>query len=254
LKTGENRPFRFFISYRRSVATDAQLAQRLGEGFKRAGHEVFIDINMPIGTDWVTEIDQRIAWCDALIVLLSEESIGSEMVQSEVRRAYRQRGKTGRPRILPLRVNFEGPLDYELDSYIGRIQYCIWMTPEDTDRVLKELLRATGTDPLADEIRVPLQGPIKLREPMPSMDPRTLYMPGGTMRVKDPFYIRRMADDRVEAAARSAGETIIIKGPRQVGKSSLLMRYLNACADAGRRSAFLERAWKARLYSIISVT
>ena len=33
---------------------------------------------------------------------------------------------------------------------------------------------------------------------------------------------------------------MVIKGPGQVGKSSLLIRYLKACADAGRRFALFD--------------
>ena len=47
--------------------------------FERAGHEVFIDTGMTVGTDWVTEIGRRIAWCDALVVLFSAASVDSEM-------------------------------------------------------------------------------------------------------------------------------------------------------------------------------
>ena len=89
---------RFFISYRRYADTDRQLASYLVERLERAGHEVFIDLQMPIGTRWVDEIERRITWCDYLVVLLSEDSIHSEMVQGEVRRAHKSCEKEGRQR------------------------------------------------------------------------------------------------------------------------------------------------------------
>jgi len=50
---------RFFISYRRRADKDRELASYLEERLKRAGHEVFIDLQMPIGIRWVDEIERR---------------------------------------------------------------------------------------------------------------------------------------------------------------------------------------------------
>lgn len=47
------------------------------------------------------------------------------------------------------------------------------------------------------------------------------------MAIHDPLYIRRQGDDDADALAKSDdGQTLIIKGPQQHGKSSLLIRYL----------------------------
>lgn len=83
----ENRPRRFFISYRRRAKDDARLANLLVDELRKAGHDVFIDVDIALGTDWSAEITRRIQWCDYLVVLLSQESIGSEMVQTELRLA-----------------------------------------------------------------------------------------------------------------------------------------------------------------------
>ena len=82
--------------------------------------------------------------------------------------------------------------------------------------------------------------PFAPQKPAPSIDPRLLQARGGTIRVDIDFYLRRTADDRIETAAQRGGETVVIKGPRQVGKSSLMVRYLKTCADAGRRFAFFD--------------
>ncbi|MCB1851865.1 MAG: toll/interleukin-1 receptor domain-containing protein, partial [Gammaproteobacteria bacterium] len=69
-----NEKKRFFVSYRRRATPDGNLARILVQRLESAGHEVFIDVHMTIGTRWIEEIEQRIRWCDYLIVLLSEES------------------------------------------------------------------------------------------------------------------------------------------------------------------------------------
>lgn len=81
----------FFISYRRRAPDDARLASLLVSALRDAGHEVFIDVDIPVGTDWSAEITRRIRWCDYLVVLLSEDSIDSEMVQGEIRLARHHR-------------------------------------------------------------------------------------------------------------------------------------------------------------------
>jgi AAA-like domain len=64
--------------------------------------------------------------------------------------------------------------------------------------------------------------------------------PGGTLDIDDPWYIARDGDTRAKAQIRLNGQTITIKGPRQMGKSSLLMRVLAEAMEAGKRCALLD--------------
>jgi hypothetical protein len=58
--------------------------------------------------------------------------------------------------------------------------------------------------------------------------------PGGTMGEDDLSYIKRSCDRILAAAAAKRCETIVIKGPRKFGKSSLLRRYLTSCRTKGK--------------------
>ena len=69
-------------------------------------------------------------------MLLSANSVHSEMVLGEVRMAHRKRRQRRPPHILPIRVRYDGPLDYELDSYLARVQYVRWDGAADTSHVL----------------------------------------------------------------------------------------------------------------------
>jgi len=61
------------------------------------------------------------------------------------------------------------------------------------------------------------------------------------MDLESPFYVRRKTDDWAESlVAKSGGITCTIKGPRQIGKSSLLVRTLNRAAQAGKRVVMLD--------------
>ncbi len=109
------------------------------------GHEVFIDSGIHVGVDWTAEIARRIEWCDFLIVLISRNTLDGEMICAEVRLAHQRLKSEGRPRILPIRVRYLGSLDYELGAFLDRIQFTQWDTPEDTGRVLKDLLTAASS-------------------------------------------------------------------------------------------------------------
>lgn len=56
------RQRRFFVSYRRRADDDARLAKLLVDELRKAGHDVFIDVDIPLGTDWSSEITRRIEW------------------------------------------------------------------------------------------------------------------------------------------------------------------------------------------------
>ena len=78
-----------FISYRH-VKPDEDLAMFLENFLRTRGHEVFIDRRMLVGTKWVDEIERQIKAAKFFIVLLSKDSIRSEMVQQEVTLAHEQ--------------------------------------------------------------------------------------------------------------------------------------------------------------------
>jgi hypothetical protein len=110
------------------------------------------------------------------------------MVLGEVRMAHRRRRRDGRPRILPIRVRYDGDLDYELDSYLARVQYVRWRAAADSATVLKQILDAAAAGPVAQTVEVssaprPEPSAADYRRPHPGVG----IPPGGTLRAKDPF-------------------------------------------------------------------
>ena len=58
---------------------------------------------------------------------------------------------------------------------------------------------------------------------------------------QSPFYVERESDrEAMETICKPNGVTITIKGPRQMGKSSLLNRVMVAGCGGGMRSAFID--------------
>ncbi|MCY2995509.1 MAG: AAA-like domain-containing protein [Planctomycetota bacterium] len=245
---GRTTPSRkLFISYPHGDPDEENLARFLHGQLTESGHEVFIDMGLKAGSEWAEEIRARIRWCDYLVVLLSERSMHSEMVQTEVRLAQVHRRATGSPRTIPVRVRYFGPLEYELDLYLGRLQYVSWNGPDESDRVHHEILRAMATEPAAQlEPQVRPAAPPEpaaagaLNRPLKAQDTRSASVPGGTIAHSDPHYVSRKVDEVVVHCAAEAGHTLVIKGPRQMGKSSLLLHYLSECQKAGKKIAFVD--------------
>ena len=89
----DSRPVsKVFVSYRH-VAPDQGLAQHFVRRLEGAGHRVFWDQQIEVGQRWAEFIEARIREAEALVVLLSAESIRSDMIREEVKRAHRRTGR-----------------------------------------------------------------------------------------------------------------------------------------------------------------
>ena len=97
---------------------------------------------MPVGAPWAEQIEQALQQSDVLIILLSAQSVHSEMVLGEVEMAHRLMKTSGRPMILPVRLGYREPFVYPLSAYLNPINWALWETPADTPGLLAELRRA----------------------------------------------------------------------------------------------------------------
>ncbi len=196
---------------------------------------------MPIGTRWVAEIERRIAWCDYLVVLLSEDSIHSEMVQGEVRRAHHRYGQVGSPGILPIRVCYQGPLGYDSTAF-----FTIPTALCDGSRGLRAGARGRarhrsrrrrqsrhGRRFRADRSARSWPPVARARSTCAACAGR------GTTRRRSLLHPPRSRHSRRHAAA-NLGETLVIKGPNRWGSRVFLVPYLQGCQDPGKRSAFVD--------------
>jgi hypothetical protein len=171
------------------------------------------------------------------------------MVRQEVQTAHELR-QEGKMAIFPVRLGFQGKLPYDLGSYLNRIQYALW-DPGDAEAELFALLHSAITEeaslpltPLSDDTAVlsltDLAAAAEWKgAPLPAADPR-IVMETGTIRLDSPFYVRRREDRVAEICLTQPGSTIVVKGPRQSGKSSLLTRVRALSKQAGRRAIYLD--------------
>lgn len=241
-----SHPKRIFISYKRDSTPDESVALQVLQALSRQ-HQVFIDQTMLVGTHWAERIAVELCQADFLIVFLSSQSVHSEMVETEVRMAHDlAQLQGGHPAILPVRLAYREPFQYPLSAYLNHINWAFWQGAEDTPHLISELTQAVSGGKLtigeaqakADLLQV--HQPSQFPRPFASAQPVSLEMPEGTIDTESTFYVERPSDILALQTIAQRGVTITIKGPRQVGKSSLLIRIKEAAENGGKRVAFLD--------------
>ncbi len=235
---------RVFISYKRNVSPDEPIAREVFEALSR-DHDVFIDHLITVGTHWAARIEEEIRKSDFMIVFLSKDSVHSEMILGEVSLAAGLAREQARPVIFPVRLQFRNPLHYPMNAYLDHINWTDWESPHDTPRLIEELRTAINGSILprnqaTSEPSTTTSEVSSIPHPEASAQPRFLEMPEGTMDSESRLYVKRDADRIAAEAIKRQGVTITIKGPRQIGKSSLLIRTIGAAASASKRIAFLD--------------
>ncbi len=109
-----------FISY---SSKDQAFAERLHADLQAKGVRCwFAPEEMKGGRKIYEQIDEAIRYHDKLLLVLSENSMGSEWVKTEIRRARREEVKAGKRKLFPISLApFEAVRDWEaFDADIGK--------------------------------------------------------------------------------------------------------------------------------------
>lgn len=212
------------LLYRREVPEDERLLVLIQQRLVEHGHRVFVDKDLPVGVDWRRMIREKVESADAVIALLSFFSAGSEMLEEEIQIAHRSRQMNGqRPKILPVRVNYEGALTPAMSQCLQHLQYRLWRGPQDDAAVL---------DALATEVQRPSE--------LPQTAAQQTEMPAGAMPLTSPFYVVREGDRKFQAGIARGESIVLVKGARQMGKTSLIARGLHQARESGARVAITD--------------
>jgi len=211
------------LLYKRGIAPDERLLGLLETHLKNLGHSVFVDRHLTIGVAWAQEIEKQIRQSDAVIPLLSEASVQSEMLSYEVQVARdASRQEPGKPRLLPVRIAYEGALPHDMASALGRLQYFLWKGLDDDQRLIEHVATAVSSPP---------------RKVIPS---GKLEAVGGAVPLDSEFYIVRPSDVEFFGAIARRDAIVLVKGARQMGKTSLLARGLQHARNTGAKVAFMD--------------
>ncbi|HRJ26079.1 MAG TPA: AAA-like domain-containing protein [Fimbriimonadaceae bacterium] len=169
------------------------------------GLRVFIDRHLKIGVEWAKVIEEEIRASDWIIAIVSDSALGSEMLEYELEVAADEHRKRGKPFILPVRIGDDHPLEGPVGSIVNPLQFTVWKTPEDDSRILAAIVATIEQPPIANTDLV--------LEPV-----------GGAVPPDSPFYVERPTDTEFIGALAKNESILLVKGPRQMGKTSLIGR------------------------------
>jgi hypothetical protein len=216
------------LLYKRNAQPDERVLEFIAGGLRGHGYRVFIDKHLKPGVRWAQEIAQQVRAAYAVVPLVSPASAVSEMFAYEIETAsHAAQKQDGVPLLFPVRVNFEGPLlDETLAGILNPVQYVLWRGPQDDVNVLSSLLESLREPPEPEEVAPSRPAPLK-----PAVGP--LEPPWGPVPLKSRFYVERPTDAAFHAAIEDNVGVVLVKGARQMGKTSLLARGLQRARAAG---------------------
>ena len=207
------------LLYKRGLQPDEMVMRMLERGLKQAGYTVFIDQYVSAGMPWAREIEKRVRNSYGVIALLSEIAAQSEMFDYEIELAYSAaQAQHGLPMLLPIRVSYQAPLppSAAMADILNPLQQLHWRSADDNDTLLIDVLKALEFFPTPP-------GPVHM-EPI-----------GGGMPVDSPYYIERTTDAEFHQAVSQLHSIVLVKGARQMGKTSLLARALHQARRRGTK-------------------
>jgi class 3 adenylate cyclase len=209
---------RVALLYKRNAQPDERILKLLEDQLQQNGYKVFIDRHLSIGVEWAQEIERQVRTADAVVPLLSAASSVSEMLTYEIQIANEAaQQQNGKPRILPVRIDFEGALPDPLGSILAPIQYFLWTDPQNDSALVDQLLKS-------------LRNPV-----VEKVAPQDLREPGGAVALDSKLYIVRPTDEEFLNAIKRRDSTVLVKGARQMGKTSLLARGVQQARQAGAK-------------------
>ena len=204
---------------------DLDLAKKFAKELQKIGHKVFLaKNNIAIGEKWQERLDYELNECDYMLLLLSKNSIESEMVYEEVKRIKERQNSSKPPLILPIRVNLPYHTNYDLSKLLEKIHQLDWESSEDTLPIVQKVsscifnCKSFGIS----KNRVIIT---PTNRPIPNA-PLIIEQPTGTVALDSRYYIERVDDQRCYQNLNTKYTLIRIKAPRQYGKTSLLARII----------------------------
>ncbi len=215
------------------------LVQQLHQALTAASHEVFL-------VDNNNNSSSRLKLCDYLILLISPESAASEMILEQVQLAKQLHNlKAQKPAILPICIELNAPVSFDLLNYLAGIQPWEWRCIRDSSKLILEILTVvkegrTSLNPdheLAINLSKVTNTKQSIIQPLPAAAPE---LPGGQVDLASRFYIDRPPiESRCYETISQPGALIRIKAPRQMGKTSLMARILHHAEQQGSRTVAL---------------
>jgi serine/threonine protein kinase len=254
----QKQPAHCFLCYKHHIDPDEQLATQISDFITKRGHRVSINPIPQTVESWLRQVDQEIKNCDYVILLLSRESVESEVVKTELRYVYEYQKLQGRPHLLLVRMTHATLPATSIDNFLNPLHEINCRHQADYEQVCQDILVAIEggltqlelplTRPVKESTTSPQVGRLAPRQSrpqrlQPAANPKfheALEAPGGVVKLRDRFYIEREADIHLKREIIKPGTTTTIRAPGQTGKSSLLIRGKHYAEQHGAKVVYLD--------------
>ena len=204
------------LLYARRAQPDELVAAELATTLRSEGFALNTVEQQELSVAWAQETEKQIRNADAVIFLLSAASVSSETLAYEIQLAHEAAERSRRPRLIAVTIGeFPAPTGSLAGNLASIEQY--------------PYSEAAGVAALAATLAAALRHP-----PLAAIvPPEEVQTPNGVLTLGSPVYITRNSDHAFHRALACGDRTIRIKGARQMGKTSLLSRGLQAARDQG---------------------
>lgn len=236
---------RILVVYAGCYDKDARIARLLIELLSEKYKVQPQDLLSRNGEDWATQMEVEIENCNLIIPIISEPMSLNELLIFEIDKAYHLFKSKGQPKIVPIRLKYKEPYPYPLSEYVSG-NPCIQMDgieKEDINKATNELQKMLSGLPFGEVLHQSTRHSSSISRPLPSIDPysySTIDNPKGTMYPESKLYITRTQDEIMERQVGKKQALINIKAPRQMGKSSMLVRGVEKARQAGKKIVYLD--------------
>lgn len=241
MKGKDGQQFNVVLLYLRNSQIDGHVTDLLCRGLTEAGLNVFFDRRYTAGRtsspesllvwrspelinrrnegsiEWTSATESRIRAADAVVVIVSAGAAASEMLLYEVETAIDERRKRGRPFLVTVKIGTPELMAGPIGAWLNEVQSVTWSSPADDAAVLKQVAHA-------------IQNSSTVLGPDHHLEPA-----GGAVPPDSAFYVRRDADLEVSNAIRARESLVLIRGPRQFGKTSLIGQGVKLADELGWR-------------------
>jgi hypothetical protein len=236
---------RILVIYAGCYEKDSKIARLLVQFLTERYNVKSQDLLSRDGEEWADQIESEIENCNLIIPIISEAMSLNELLIFEIDKAYRLFKSKGLPKIIPIRLRYAEPYPYPLSEYISDSP-CILMDGVEKDnieKVLDEIKKVLEGLPFGVILSHGVRQNVAIPRPLPSIDPytySTIDNPKGTMDPESKLYVMRTQDDIMGHQVGLKQALINIKAPRQMGKSSMLVRGVERARQAGKKIVYLD--------------
>ena len=246
---------------RRDDERTHELATVVEERLVAEGYQVTLDsAKAEASLEGAAEVGARLRESNVVCAFLSQGAAFDEEFDQNVETAREAaRSQAGRPAVFVIRVGYSGPALENVSASESLRPALVWENEASTESLVGDLLGA-----LKDLFTVkavvdttPRKGlrlmPVADKEPrkwippaelVPSAGlapiPSELEHVGGASPLHSEFYMERGADAEMRDAIAKNDSIVLVKGPRQIGKTSLLARGLQNARERGAKVALTD--------------